>query len=326
MGRCHVYVFLPGFLHRVLGGSVHRVTTLHHVPPRVTTWLCLRFPPFFAPSLFPRDPIDVQFLQSAQEKDVRSVYGENYDRLLALKRTLDPTDLFKHAMFVRSDGSEGPDEWKQLPPMTEDRVRVRNQERAKRPAAAAVPEDGTEGSENDTSPRDKGKGKVISPHTERQVSGNQVRRAEQGSPILRRGGRGAQGSEAYEEADADTSADGAGESNSAGATSANDMEIDGPASSSPSPTKGTDSSTAPSPIGPPIPVATLIEPSDAPTPPTPNGNGNGHAPLDGGAAAGNDNAAVFGQSVQQRTGNVPSGERSAAGVVDPVTQGESRVM
>lgn len=68
----------------------------------------------------------VQFLQSAREEDVKSVYGEHFDRLVRLKATLDPTDFFKHSMFIRLDGVQGPDEWKQLPPLTEERVRELN--------------------------------------------------------------------------------------------------------------------------------------------------------------------------------------------------------
>ncbi|KAL7420798.1 hypothetical protein Q5752_004751 [Cryptotrichosporon argae] len=48
------------------------------------------------------------FLQSSTEQDVRGVYGANFDRLAALKRKLDPDNVFRHAMWPRP-GAPGPE-------------------------------------------------------------------------------------------------------------------------------------------------------------------------------------------------------------------------
>jgi hypothetical protein len=48
------------------------------------------------------------------------VYGSNYPRLAALKEKMDPEGFFCHSMFPRP---HAPDEWDQLPPLTQERVR-----------------------------------------------------------------------------------------------------------------------------------------------------------------------------------------------------------
>jgi hypothetical protein len=48
------------------------------------------------------------------------VYGKSYNRLLALKKKIDPEGFFCHSMFP---GPHAPDEWDQLPPLTQARMR-----------------------------------------------------------------------------------------------------------------------------------------------------------------------------------------------------------
>lgn len=48
-----------------------------------------------------------QFLQSATEQSVASVFGDNYERLVRLKNQLDPTHFFKHAMWPPNRAVEG---------------------------------------------------------------------------------------------------------------------------------------------------------------------------------------------------------------------------
>lgn len=48
------------------------------------------------------------------------VYGKSYNRLLALKKKMDPEGFFCHSMFPRP---HAPDEWDQLPPLTQARMR-----------------------------------------------------------------------------------------------------------------------------------------------------------------------------------------------------------
>ena len=66
-----------------------------------------------------------QFLQSAIPEDVQPVYGKNYHRLLALKKKIDPQGFFCHSMFPRPNA---PDEWDQLPPLTQARMRRAKEE------------------------------------------------------------------------------------------------------------------------------------------------------------------------------------------------------
>jgi len=47
-----------------------------------------------------------QFLQSATEEDVAAVYGEHFPRLGELKKVLDPTNFFRHAMWPRPDAPD----------------------------------------------------------------------------------------------------------------------------------------------------------------------------------------------------------------------------
>jgi hypothetical protein len=61
-----------------------------------------------------------QFLQSSTPEDVKPVYGKSYPRLLALKTKMDPEGFFCHSMFPRP---HAPDEWGQLPPLTQARMR-----------------------------------------------------------------------------------------------------------------------------------------------------------------------------------------------------------
>lgn len=62
----------------------------------------------------------LQFLQSSTPEDVKPVYGKSYPRLLALKTKMDPEGFFCHSMFPRP---HAPDEWGQLPPLTQARMR-----------------------------------------------------------------------------------------------------------------------------------------------------------------------------------------------------------
>lgn len=242
------------------------------------------------------------------------MYGPNFERLLALKRQLDPTDLFKHAMFVRSDGSEGPDEWKQLPPLTESRVRAKNEERAKRAPESADDSSGQGGNGSPSQDQDKGKGKVGSPHHGRiaHVANGSVGREE---------------------------------GNNDGDAGASDgMEVDGVDAHSDSPTRtgrsspttkaqasGASSTITEGTAADQSVVAALTTPSH----PSELHDGSQLQASNGSTGLSTSSlidvesavdAARREQSVQQRNENVPEGERAARGVVDPVTQGESQVM
>lgn len=64
------------------------------------------------------------------------VYGSSYPRLLALKEKFDPLGFFCHSMFPRPNA---PDEWDQLPPITQ--AKIRQQQADKRALAGHVADD-----------------------------------------------------------------------------------------------------------------------------------------------------------------------------------------
>lgn len=48
----------------------------------------------------------IQFLQESDEASVAAVYGENYERLKALKHKVDPDNFFRHAMWPHPSGHD----------------------------------------------------------------------------------------------------------------------------------------------------------------------------------------------------------------------------